>query len=548
MDHYQVLGIAQSASQEDIIIAYRRMALLWHPDRNRGRRDAEERMKQINVAYEILGDPVNRRKYDQILDTDQPYDVSQAQRDAAYWQRTSAPSTKARSRGGERRQEADFQQQMDRQRLLWTFLSLHSQLSSAVTYDGSIYVASRDSKSAYLYGLRADSGERIWTHELTNFSEYSPSFHDGVVCSDGFVYYVSPGHIEALDATNGESVWVYRAKGLIECSPLVSDGNIYVGAATGLEAIDMATGNNMWHYGGDNWWKSNGPVRYTPSISSNLLYGVTTIHSENMKSLLCAIDIHSGKPVWKYEYKTEANSPVGHQGVGVKDWSSPLLEDGRLHAASGDGRIYTLDAFSGDVLWTYDTKKQKYVEWTSPIASNGILYVVAHDIVKRDCELHALKASDGTLIWSYRIPNSRFTSWSGEFHAPTVSAEILFGLFKRGATSNSSGLYACDAQTGKLLWVYESSDQVLSPISVSDGVVYLTTRESLQAVDASTGKIKWQWFHEGNPASSPSVHGGTLYLSTTVASELGPNLTDQRIYAIDIRDADLKPGVSNGQL
>lgn len=504
-------------------------------------------MKQINVAYEILGDSVNRQKYNEILATDQRFDVSQSQRSAAYWQHTGDPSTKARSREGEWRREADFQQQMDSERLLWTFLSLHSQLSSIATYEGSVYVASRDSKSAYLYALREDNGERIWTHELTGFSEHSPSFHDGVICSDRFVFWVSPGHVEALDATNGESVWTYQARGLIECSPLVSGESIYVGSATGLEAIDTGTGKNIWHYGGDTWWKPNGPVRYTPQISANLLFGVTSVQSGDMKSLLCAIDIRSGKPVWKYEYKTEANSPIGHQGATVKDWSYPLLSDGRLHAASGDGRIYTLDALSGDALWTYSTGQEKYVEWTSPIASNGIIYVASHHILKRDCELHALNASNGTLIWSYRIPNPRFTAWSSKFFAPVVSEGILYGLFNNRATSNSSGLYACDALTGELLWVYESSDQVLFPPSVSGGVVYLSTIESLRALDASTGKIKWRWFHEGNTASAHLVDGRTLYLPTTVARELGPNLTGQRIYAIDIRDGNLIPGLLKGQ-
>lgn len=63
-DHYEVLGVAPDAGEEEIREAYRRLAFQHHPDRNRGSRDAASRMKEINEAYAILSDPVKRRDYD----------------------------------------------------------------------------------------------------------------------------------------------------------------------------------------------------------------------------------------------------------------------------------------------------------------------------------------------------------------------------------------------------------------------------------------------------------------------------------------------------
>ena len=64
-DYYQVLGVAKNASEKDIKSAYRRLARKWHPDANpKDPKAAEEKFKEIAEAYEVLGDPEKRKKYD----------------------------------------------------------------------------------------------------------------------------------------------------------------------------------------------------------------------------------------------------------------------------------------------------------------------------------------------------------------------------------------------------------------------------------------------------------------------------------------------------
>jgi molecular chaperone DnaJ len=64
-DYYEVLGIAKTASEQDIKAAYRKLALKYHPDRNPGNKEAEEKFKEATEAYEVLSDQEKRKAYDQ---------------------------------------------------------------------------------------------------------------------------------------------------------------------------------------------------------------------------------------------------------------------------------------------------------------------------------------------------------------------------------------------------------------------------------------------------------------------------------------------------
>jgi DnaJ-class molecular chaperone len=63
-DYYKVLNVDESASQDEIKKAYRKLSLLHHPDKNQGNPEAEEKFKNINEAYQSIGDEGERKKYD----------------------------------------------------------------------------------------------------------------------------------------------------------------------------------------------------------------------------------------------------------------------------------------------------------------------------------------------------------------------------------------------------------------------------------------------------------------------------------------------------
>lgn len=65
-DYYKTLGVAKTATQEEIKKAYRKLAVKYHPDKNPDNKDAEAKFKEANEAYDVLGDAEKRKKYDEL--------------------------------------------------------------------------------------------------------------------------------------------------------------------------------------------------------------------------------------------------------------------------------------------------------------------------------------------------------------------------------------------------------------------------------------------------------------------------------------------------
>ena len=64
-DFYEILGVKKTASEEEIKKAYRKLARKWHPDVNPGKKEAEQKFKEVTRAYDCLGNAERRKLYDE---------------------------------------------------------------------------------------------------------------------------------------------------------------------------------------------------------------------------------------------------------------------------------------------------------------------------------------------------------------------------------------------------------------------------------------------------------------------------------------------------
>ena len=78
-DYYSTLGVTKASTEKEVKQAYRKLARKLHPDVNPGDKAAESKFKEINEAYEVLGDPAKRKKYDELGANWRMYEQAQAQ-------------------------------------------------------------------------------------------------------------------------------------------------------------------------------------------------------------------------------------------------------------------------------------------------------------------------------------------------------------------------------------------------------------------------------------------------------------------------------------
>jgi curved DNA-binding protein len=92
-DYYKVLGVDKKASAEEIKKAYRKLAVKYHPDKNKGNKASEEKFKELSEANNVLGNPGNRAKYDELGENWQQHQQQQGRRGGAEdfdWSRWNA--------------------------------------------------------------------------------------------------------------------------------------------------------------------------------------------------------------------------------------------------------------------------------------------------------------------------------------------------------------------------------------------------------------------------------------------------------------------------
>ncbi len=398
--------------------------------------------------------------------------------------------------------------------------------SEVVVADGTIYVTTRTST----YAIDARSAEHKWTR-VHEFKGESPGrLGRGVAVADGKVYRgLVSGHLIAMDAKTGNVIWdVVGAdvKGgeFYTSVPVVWEGRVIIGNAGSdygaighIRAFDANTGKRLWNF--DTVASTPEAAKTWPNDPAKVKAGGGTYSSY-------ALDPETGT----------LYSPVGNPGP---DFVRDYRKGDNLYTSS----VVALDARTGELKGHYQLVKNDFHDWdlaASPIlftsqagkkmvavaGKNGYVYGLSRDLrdvyfktaVTRIENVEAPITRKGTRF----LPGTQGgTNWYGPSYSPQVNALFVPSIdwattLKLGGpehlkhdppkpfigSSNGFGaqdpknqrfghVTAVDADSGKVLWQYDTDSSMVAAVTPTAGGVVLTgdTKGNFLALDAANGRV-----------------------------------------------------------
>jgi outer membrane protein assembly factor BamB len=231
--------------------------------------------------------------------------------------------------------------------------------------------------------------------------------------------------------------WRYDTPSTINLTPAFDNERVYLPLAGGvIVSLQAANGQLNWRS------EMGGELSASPVADNHMVY----VASE------------TGKPEAGVRRATGALRALGREG-GVTQWmrtfEMPLrgaltLDDGKLFAASGNGRVYSFDSKTGAVLWFYDYGAPFNAQ---PVVSRSRVYVGSED-----GNLLAFDAANGKLLWRYKT--------KGPVRGPVANRGeyVYFG-------SGDGYVYAVEAENGRLRWRSRTGAGVQAVVRVDDDLL-----------------------------------------------------------------------------
>lgn len=282
-----------------------------------------------------------------------------------------------------------------------------------------------------------------------------------------------------------------------------------------VRSVTMSGGelvsSDMYYYdfkgaspaGGYDWTVNAGGNGYfaEPIVNGNTVYTATADDGWPKDCNISAFNADTGEKVWTYATKNSVRNAMF------------LTEDGELLAQDITGLVYCLDAGSGELVWSTDTR-------LSAVRNTGLNVIAEGDKVycggaqKSVC----LNLSDGSLVWE--SGNDRANS------SPTrmvVCGDLLL------VGSHWDELIAYDKGSGKRMWSNDGDGiryRTSTPF-IYEGGIYVTTSASILELDPKSGKVVRSAALEGlnfDTAAIPYIFGDTVYLGTAESGIAAVNL------------------------
>ena len=307
-----------------------------------------------------------------------------------------------------------------------------------------------------LYALNTQNGSKEWVFPAEKDSKvifYAPvEFTDSMVIAGDYEH-----NLYTVNISNGSLKWKFDgAESRYVASAFYKDGLTYAPNADAKLYVLDENGTLKWFF------ETEGPNWSKPTADDQYLYLASMDHYLYALNLdYAASDLVAGEdgtknivkePVWKTDLETAVVS-------------DPLLADGALYVGTIDGKMFKLDATTGNILWTYEGEDKVKSIWTKPAIIDTVLFFATEDGY-----IYALDTDTGKSVWNAPMVTDSQIVASGVIMGQTIGFGTLDGnliiVDKDQVTSPSisreGSIYTAPVfQDGKLYLMMVGGDKLI---------------------------------------------------------------------------------------
>jgi outer membrane protein assembly factor BamB len=318
-------------------------------------------------------------------------------------------------------------------RKLWKYQQQQLIEFAPIVQDNRLYLIDND---GVFVCLDARTGKVVWKKQFGSLNASSPAYADGKL----YAVTLEPGQAIALRARDGKLLWKKSLPGRAESSPVVVRGRMYFGTEPGtLFALNAKNGKTVWQT------QLNGEIKAAPAFSEGTLY------VGDYGGTMNPIRASDGAIRWQ---TSDLGSGLAGSG---RFYSTPAVAFGRVYAGNVDSRVYSFDAKSGEVAWTFSTGGYVYsgVAAGRTRGSEPAVYFGSHD-----GNVYSLSARRGSVNWK--------ESPGGQVSGPAT----VVGSIAYFSTFNSNRTVGIEIRSGRR--VFNIGEGEYGPVVSDNENLYLT--------------------------------------------------------------------------
>jgi outer membrane protein assembly factor BamB len=364
--------------------------------------------------------------------------------------------------------------------------------------------------------LVAQDLDIMWTFNTGDRITASP------VIDNGTIYIGSEnGNFYALDVNDGKERWKYSTRGYIMGKATIYQNIVFFESSSVFYALDKMTGKLLWKHDLD-WPVWGYKIDHWDDIHPTAIVQEGVFYIGTSLGTVIGLNAIDGKLVWQIA-----------KGINAPIRSTPTINDGKIYFGDWNGKVYSHDLATKELIWEKSTYKKRYYDTFGGIASDMLLYNDKLYFGARNPQLSVLNERDGEPAW---IVNENDSTGGWIIGAPVINEDVLYI-----GNSDSHELHALNVETGEKIWDFDSKLNVYTKPIVTAESVILTAGNAywyfqqnkkeipfggLFVVNKKTGQLTAKLDLDEPCFSSPAIDDGVVFFGSF----------DGNVYAVNIGD------------